>query len=86
MREEIKETVDRRLATVEGHIKALRKMVADDESCEKILTQMSAVESAINSVGKLCLKHHLNHCVKEGIERGDVDILDSFNKVLEKYL
>lgn len=86
MHDEIRVTVDRRLATIEGHIKALRKMVADNAECEKILTQMSAVESAVNSVGKLYLKHHLNHCVKEGIERGDADILDSFNKVLEKYL
>ena len=86
MHEEIKGTVDRRLATIEGHVKALRKMVAEDTECEKILTQLSAVESSINSVGKLYLKHHLNHCVKEGIENGDADILDKFTKVLEKYL
>lgn len=86
MHEEIKGTVDRRLAAIEGHVKALRKMVADDRECDEILTQLSAVESAVNSVGKLYLKHHLNHCVKEGIERGDADILDKFTKVLEKYL
>ena len=86
MHEEIKGTVDRRLAAIEGHVKALRKMVADDRECDEILTQLSAVESAVNGVGKLYLKHHLNHCVKEGIERGDADILDKFTKVLEKYL
>ena len=37
-------------------------------------------------LGKIILKEHLNHCVKEGIERGDVDILTRFNTVLDKYL
>ena len=45
-----------------------------------------AVESAMHNAGTLILKHHLNHCVKEGVKNGDGDILDRFNKVLESYL
>lgn len=86
MHVEVKDLTDLRLASIEGHVKALRKMVADDRSCEDVLTQLSAVEAAINSLGKIILKNHLNHCVKEGIEQGNADILASFNKVLEKYL
>lgn len=86
MHEDIKKTVDRRLAVIEGHVKSLRKMVEDDRECEEILTQISAVESSVNGLGKLILKHHLNHCVRDGIENGDVDILSKFTKVLEKYL
>ncbi len=86
MHVDVKDLTDLRLASIEGHVKALRKMVADDRSCEDVLTQLSAVEAAINSLGKIILKNHLNHCVKEGIEQGNADILASFNKVLEKYL
>ena len=86
MNDEIIAVADQRLAAVEGHVKAIRKMVADKRDCEEILTQLSAVESAINRIGKLYLKHHLNHCVKEGIKNGDADIFDKFSKVLEKYL
>ena len=83
---DVKEMSDRRLATIEGHVKALRKMVAEDRTCEEVLTQLSAVEASINSLGKIILKNHLNHCVKEGIEQGNADILSNFNKVLDKYL
>ena len=73
-------SIDNRLAAIEGHVRAVRQMMAEDKSCEDILLQISAIE------GKIILKEHLNLCVKEGIENGDTDILDRFNTVLDKYL
>ncbi len=83
---EVYTQADRRLANIEGHIRAIRKMLADERACEEIMVQMRAVENAVHNVGTLILKHHLNHCVKEGVKNGDGDILDRFNKVLESYL
>ncbi len=78
--------LDNRLAAIEGHVAAIRRMMKEDRDCEEILTQISAAESSLNKVAKIILKDHLNHCVKEGIERGEYDILESFNSILEKYL
>lgn len=69
-----------------GHLEGIKKMIEADSSCEKILLQLSAVESAINKTGKEVLKNHLNTCVKNGLISGDVDILEKFNKVLDKYI
>lgn len=82
----ISDAADARLATAEGHIKAIRKMIAENRGCEDVLLQLSAVEASLHSLGKTILKDHLNHCVKEGLEQGDVDILSRFSKVLDKYL
>lgn len=78
--------IDNRLAGIEGHVRAVRQMLAEDKECEEILLQISAIEGSINKLGKLILKEHLNHCVKEGIENGDKDVLIKFNTVLDKYI
>lgn len=79
-------SIDNRLAAIEGHVRAVRQMLKEDKECEDILLQISAIEGSLNKLGKIILKEHLNHCVKEGIEQGDTDILDRFNTVLDKYL
>jgi len=75
-----------RLNTIEGHIKGIKDMVNKNKSCEEVLLQISAVESAVNSLGKHVLKNHLNSCVKDSIANGDAGILENFNKILDKYL
>lgn len=78
--------LDNRLATIEGNVAAIRRMMQEDRECEDILTQISAAESSLNKVAKIILKDHLNHCVKESIERGESNILEQFNTILEKYI
>ena len=61
-------------------------MMEENRECEDILMQLSAAESAIDKVAKIILKEHLNHCVKESIERGETESLEKFNRILDKYL
>ena len=86
MTENLQKDLTTRLSSVEGHIKAIKTMLGEGKSCEQILLQLSAVESAVNKVGKIMLKNHLNTCVKESIKNGDSDILDKFNNILDKYI
>ena len=86
MRQEIKKNMDLRLATVEGHIRAIRNMISDGKPCEEILLQISATESALKKVGNIILKNHLEHCVREGVKDGNLEMLDEFSKVLDKFL
>ena len=77
---------DNRLAAIEGHVQAVRQMLTEDKECEDILLQLSAIQGSLEKLGKIILKDHLNNCVKEGIQRGDAQVLERFNQVLDKYL
>lgn len=78
--------LDNRLAAIEGHVRAVRQMLTEDKECEEILLQLSAIQGSLEKLGKIILKDHLNRCVKEGIQRGDTQVLERFNQVLDKYL
>ena len=51
-----RESVLKRLKKIEGQIRGLQKMVAEERNCESIVTQLAAVRSAIDSAGALVLK------------------------------
>ena len=62
-----------RLRRIEGQVRGLQKMVEDDKYCIDILTQVSAVTSALQSVALGLLEGHLGHCVAQATaEGGDV--------------
>ena len=79
-------SLDTRLATVEGSIAAIRRMMADGRPCEEILLQLKAAESSISKISKLVLKDHFELCVREGIENGDESAIENFSNILEKYV
>jgi DNA-binding FrmR family transcriptional regulator len=78
--------LDNRLAAVEGHIAAIRRMLAEGRDCDELLLQLKAAESSVNKVSKIILQDHLNHCVRESLEQGDTGALDQFGKILDKYI
>jgi len=85
MRECFSKEFDNRLASIEGHIRGIRQMVAQDKDCADVLLQLSAVEAAIQKASKELLKDHIEHCVKDGIKEGDLSIIDKLEEVLDKY-
>ena len=60
----------RRLSSIEGHLRGIRKMVEDDAYCVDILKQTYAVRRAIDKLDEGLLKGHLNHCVPQGMSEG----------------
>jgi CsoR family transcriptional regulator, copper-sensing transcriptional repressor len=60
----------RRLRRIEGQVRGLQKMVADDKYCIDILTQVSATTRALQSVAIGLLDDHLRHCVVEAAAEG----------------
>jgi CsoR family transcriptional regulator, copper-sensing transcriptional repressor len=61
-----------RLRRIEGQVRGLQRMVDEDKYCIDILTQVSAVTSALQSVALGLLEDHLGHCVtKAAAEGGD---------------
>jgi DNA-binding FrmR family transcriptional regulator len=59
-----------RLATIEGHLRGIRKMIDDDAYCVDILKQTHAVKRAIDKLEDSLLQGHLSSCVPEGIREG----------------
>jgi DNA-binding FrmR family transcriptional regulator len=66
-----RETVLVRLRRIEGQVRGLQRMVQDDRYCIDVLTQVSAVSSALESVALLLLREHVEHCVADAIRAGD---------------
>jgi CsoR family transcriptional regulator, copper-sensing transcriptional repressor len=59
-----------RLRRIEGQVRGLQRMVEDDKYCIEILTQVSAVTRALQSVALGLLDEHLGHCVTQAVAEG----------------
>lgn len=70
MKKDIKKRVARRLKILEGQIRGLQKMVANEEYCVDILQQSSAAKQALSSVENLILENHLATHIIEQIRLG----------------
>jgi DNA-binding FrmR family transcriptional regulator len=68
---EDKEALVRRLHRIEGQVRGLERMVEEDRYCIDILTQISAVSTALESVALRILDQHVNHCVADALASGD---------------
>jgi len=68
MEAEIKAKVTRQLKVIAGQVRGLQKMVAEDEYCVDIITQLSAVRNSLSSVEGKVLESHLTTCVVEQMQ------------------
>ena len=76
-----------RLARIEGHIRGVRRMLERKEDCDDILTQVSAVQSALREVARLLLEGHLETCVAEALRSGDGTLpVERFKESLSRVL
>jgi DNA-binding FrmR family transcriptional regulator len=68
-----KDDVGKRLRRIEGQVRGLQRMVEDDSYCIDVLTQISAVTKALQSVAIELLDDHLGHCVRAAVAGGGPD-------------
>ncbi|GAA1917798.1 metal-sensitive transcriptional regulator [Nocardioides lentus] len=66
-----KEAYLKRLRRIEGQARGLQRMVAEDQYCIDILTQVSAMTKALQAVALGLLDDHLAHCVVDAAAAGD---------------
>ena len=71
MRKEIKASALKRLKRIEGQVRGLHRMVADDRYCIDIVTQISAARAALRRAEEEILRDHVAHCVEGAIASGD---------------
>ena len=67
-----KENYAKRLRRIEGQVRGIGKMIDEDKYCIDVLTQISAVTSALQSVALGLLDEHLSHCVSNAVAEGGV--------------
>jgi DNA-binding FrmR family transcriptional regulator len=65
-----KENYAKRLRRIEGQVRGIAKMIDDDKYCIDVLTQISAVNGALQSVALGLLDEHLGHCVTQAVAEG----------------
>ena len=75
-----KESVLRLIKTARGQLDGIERMIADDRYCVDISTQLLSTQAILNKASREILKGHVEHCVKEAILTGDVDV--KLNEIL----
>ena len=84
-----KEKILARLRRIEGQVRGLQRMVEGEAYCVDILTQIGSVVSASEKVGALLLKDHVEHCVRESIEKGALEAdekIEELTTAVERFL
>lgn len=75
-----------RMSRIIGHMEAIKTMVENGRDCAEVLVQISAVRSALNGVGKVILKDHIEHCIVDAVRENDVETIEELKKAIDKFL
>ena len=79
--------IDRRLARIEGHVAAIRRMLDHGEDCDSLLLQASAVRSALNGVLVGLMEAHVESCVIPCSKTGsNEEAIERFRRAMETVL
>ena len=65
-----KDQLEKRLRRIEGQVRGIEKMIDEDRYCIDILTQISAIQAALDKVALGLLDQHTRHCVLDGHGEG----------------
>lgn len=84
--EELKRDLNTRCNRVIGQLNGIKSMVYDDRYCGDILTQLAAAESAIKAISRELMQDHLNTCVVDDIQQGNVEVLDEVMRLFKKFM
>jgi DNA-binding FrmR family transcriptional regulator len=68
---EQKDALNKRLHRIEGQVRGIERMVAEDRYCIDVLTQIGAVSTALESLAFVILDEHVRHCVAGALASGD---------------
>lgn len=66
----VEEELQNRLSRIEGHVRGIKRMLAEHASCEDLLVQLTAVRSALNQATARLLENHMETCVTECVRAG----------------
>jgi DNA-binding FrmR family transcriptional regulator len=79
---ENKAALVKRLHRIEGQVRGIERMVEEERYCIDILTQISAVNTALESLAFRILDDHVGHCVAGALAAGDPDVAEEKSREL----
>lgn len=76
-----------RMARIEGHARAVKRMVEDGEACADVLVQIAAIRGALDRAAKLLLSDHMEHCILDSSRGGSPKrLLAELQKALARFI
>ena len=82
-----KEDILKRLRRIEGQVRGIQKMIAEEKNCVDILTQVAAVRAATNRVGSLILEKHSMTCIQNVVSSDDKEkALSELAKTMQSFI
>lgn len=84
--EQERQSLIHRLNRIEGQVRGIKGMVERDIYCVDILTQVSAVQAALNAFNKVLLSNHIKTCVVDDIKSGKDKVVDELLTTLQKIM
>ncbi len=82
-----RESVLKRLARIEGHVRAVKRMVDEDVDCPDVLVQIAAIRAALNGVGRLILEDHMQGCMVQAARDGEFEsAFKDLKKSLDQFI
>lgn len=82
--DEQQKQLQNRLSRMIGQLNGISRMLADNRYCGDILTQVAAVESALQSFGYIILQEHMETCVVEEVQNGNDRIMEEVMELVKK--
>ena len=84
--EKTKQNLISRLNRIEGQIRGVKGMIEKDTYCDDVLNQIAAIQSALNSVGKILLEGHMKSCIIERVQAGEHEVIDELLVTMNKLM
>jgi CsoR family transcriptional regulator, copper-sensing transcriptional repressor len=83
---ETKDSLLRRLRRIEGQVRGVEGMVEDDRYCIDVVTQITAIQAALDKVALELLADHAQHCVIGGSEEGQAERTDELMSAVRRLM
>ncbi len=83
-KEEEKKYLKTRLNKIEGQVRGVSLMIDNDRYCDDILTQISAIEKSLKSLGNEILKNHLSTCIVNEIKNDNLEIINEVMDLIRR--
>ena len=75
-----------RLSRIEGQVRGVKKMLEEDAYCTDVLTQVAAIQAALNAFNKELLANHIRSCVVSDIRAGNDEVVEDLVVTLQKLM
>ncbi|MEE8722300.1 MAG: metal-sensing transcriptional repressor [Eggerthellaceae bacterium] len=77
--------LNKRLNRVIGQLNGVKNMLDDNRYCGDVLIQLAAAESAVRRISDIILQNHLETCVVEKIQAGDLEAVDEVMDLIKRF-